>query len=187
MKKVSMVSLILGILFVVFVGSPAISGARVDVNIGINVPPPGPFIMPAPPEVVVIPGTYVYFIPTLGVDVFFYGGYWYRPHHGHWYRASSYNGHWGLLEDRRVPSVLIHLPGDFRRMPPGYRHIPYGELHNNWRGWEKNRYWEKQEFWRHREADRREDLRERREDRYERREDYRDRRDHDKGGGRGRR
>ena len=188
MKRASMLSLALGAFAAVLVGSPATSGARVDVSIGINVPPPGPFIMSAPPEVVVIPGTYVYFIPTLGVDVFFYHGYWYRPHYGHWYRASTYNGHWVLLDTHRVPDVLVRLPGDFRRLPPGNRHIPYREFHNNWRTWENNRYWEKHDFWRHREAERREDYRERREDHRERKEDYRERKDYhyDKGGGKGR-
>ncbi len=183
-----MLSLFFGILLVILIGSPTNGGAGVDISIGINVPPPPRLVIPAPPEVVVIPGTYVYFVPTLDVDIFFYRGYWYRSHHDHWYRASSYNGQWVFLEDRRVPIVLVHLPGDFRRLPPGYRHIPHRELHNNWRGWEKNRYWEKHDFWHHREreAERREDLHERREERRDRREDYRDR-DHGRGGDRGRR
>jgi hypothetical protein len=180
MKKVFMLSLFFGILFVALIGSSANGRAGVDVNIGINIPPPPRLVISAPPEVVVIPGTYIYFVPTLDVDVFFYHGYWYRPHHGHWYRASSYNGHWVILEDRRVPNVLVHVPGDFRRLPPGYRHIPHRELHSNWKAWEKNKYWEKQEYWHHRQHEA-----ERRDDRHERKEDRYDRKDYDKGGGKG--
>jgi len=49
-------------LFIIF-GS---SFATVNVNIGINVPPPPPpLLLPAPPDVFVIPGTYAYFPPGL--------------------------------------------------------------------------------------------------------------------------
>ena len=48
----------------------------------------------APPDVVVIPGTYVYMVPDNDVDVLFYQGYWWRPYEGHWYRSDDYNGPW---------------------------------------------------------------------------------------------
>ena len=46
------------------------------VSVQINIPP---LVISAPPVVAVIPGTYVYFSPEVEVDLFFYGGYWYRP------------------------------------------------------------------------------------------------------------
>lgn len=33
---------------------------------------PLPYAFTAPPDIVPIPGTYVYFVPGIGVDIFFY-------------------------------------------------------------------------------------------------------------------
>ncbi len=103
---------------------------------------PPPYAISAPPEVVPIPGTYVYFVPGIGVDILFYHGYWYRPYGGRWYRAPSYGGPWVYLSPRRVPHVLITLPPGYRRLPPGYHPIPHAELQRNWQRWERERHWE---------------------------------------------
>jgi hypothetical protein len=112
--------------------------ARVSINIGVT---PPPFVFSAPPPVVVVPGTYVYFTPDVDVDVFFYQGYWYRPYREYWYRSSSYNGPWAYLAS--PPTVLLNLPPDYRRVTIEHRRIPYGDLHRNWRSWERERYWER--------------------------------------------
>ena len=106
--------------------------AEVNVNVAINVPPPPPLVVPAPPPMFVIPRTYVYFAPDVDVDVFFYQGYWYRPHQGRWYRSRTYNGKWGYLSPKSVPRALINVPPDFRHVPPGHRHLPYGDVKKNW-------------------------------------------------------
>ncbi len=104
---------------------------------------PPPYTIHAPPPVVPIQGTYTYFIPDIGVDILFYHGYWYRPHAGHWYRATTYNGPWAYIVPRMVPGPIIGLPPDYRRnIPPGYRPVRYGELQRNWERWERVRYWD---------------------------------------------
>ncbi|MGD0229890.1 MAG: glycine zipper 2TM domain-containing protein [Syntrophorhabdales bacterium] len=105
-----------------------------------DAPPPYAFV--APPSVVPIPGTYAYFVPGIGTDVLFYGGYWYRPFRGRWYSALSYNGPWMFVPGPRVPRVLISLPAGWRRVPRGYRPIPVGDLHRNWQRWEREKHWE---------------------------------------------
>jgi hypothetical protein len=144
--------------------------AEVNVNVGIGLPPPPPLVIPAPPPMFVIPRTYVYFAPDVDVDIFFYQGYWYRPHQGHWYRSKSYNGKWVYISPNRVPRSVINVPHDFRRVPPGYRHVPYGDVRKHWKTWERDKYWDRHggREW-HGEG---------------RREP--DRHDHDKGGSRGR-
>ncbi len=137
--------LVIGVMFLVLTGFAARSDARVDVNIGINIPA---FTFAAPPQLVVIPGTYVYFVPDIDVEVLFYHGYWYRPWEGRWYRARSYRGPWAFIAAARVPPVLIGLPPDYGHVGPGFRRIPYGEFNRNWKSWEKNRYWERDEAWR---------------------------------------
>ncbi len=118
--------------------------AEVNVNVGVFAPPPA-YVVPAPPEVVVIPGTYVYYAPGLDVDILFFHGYWWRPYEGRWYRAKHYNGPWGFVRGERVPREIVGLPHDYRHMPPGHERIPYGQLKKNWRGWEKERHWDRHE------------------------------------------
>ncbi len=114
------------------------SMARIHVD--VNIPLPPAFVFSAPPELVVIPGTYVYYCPDADADILFYGGYWYRSYEGYWYRSVGYDGPWVYVES--APSVLLSLPPDFRVIARGERHIPYAELHRNWRAWERDRYWE---------------------------------------------
>jgi hypothetical protein len=141
--------LVVGAVLLVLTGFSAQSIAGVNVNIGIFAPPPA-YVVPAPPPVILIPGSYVYYVPDINVDILFYHGYWYRPYEGRWYRASHYNGPWVYLASSSVPHVLIGLPPDYRRIPPGHRRIPYGQLKKNWGRWEKERHWdshkERQEY-----------------------------------------
>lgn len=121
---------------------PGNASAGVHVNVGINVGPPA-YVFSAPPAVAYIPGTYVYYAPDANVDVLFYGGYWYRPYEGGWYRARGYNGPWVFIDAGRVPPPLVQLPPDYRRTAVVNERIPYGQLKKNWRHWEKERYWDR--------------------------------------------
>lgn len=115
--------------------------ASAEVNVNINVPLPG-LVIPAPPGLVVIPGTYVYYPPDVDVDIFFYRGYWYRPYRGGWYIANGYNGPWRVVGPRRVPRALISVPPAYRHVSQGYERMPYGHVQRNWRTWERERYWD---------------------------------------------
>lgn len=117
-----------------------VGSAEVNVSIGVNVPLPV-YVAPAPPPVVVIPNSYVYYVPNIDVDILFYHGYWYRPHGEFWYRSSSYNGPWRHMTHHSVPRALASLPPNYRHVPPGHQKIPYGHLKKNWSRWEKERHW----------------------------------------------
>jgi hypothetical protein len=119
--------------------TPVMSSAGVNVN--INIPLPG-LVISAPPALIVIPGTYVYYPPEVDVDIFFYHGYWYRPYRGGWYIANGYNGPWRTIGPRHVPRALINVPPTYRRIPPGHERMPYGQVKKNWRTWEKERHWD---------------------------------------------
>lgn len=131
--------LFLGSLLVFTTGFAAVSTAGVDGDVGINVPLPL-FVLPAPPPVIVIPNSYIYYVPDIGVDLLFYHGYWYRPHQGYWYRSRSYNGPWAYMPPRMVPPALVGLPPNWHT-PPGHQPIPYRQLRRNWYRWERDRYW----------------------------------------------
>jgi hypothetical protein len=111
--------------------------AQPEVSVNINLGPP-PIVVSAPPEVVVIPGTQVHFVPDPQIDVFFYGGYWWSPRGERWYRARAYNGPWGVIERHRVPRAVIYVPRDYRVRYERERHVPYGQ-------WKKDRSrWDRQ-------------------------------------------
>ena len=89
-----------GTMYLVFgLFNPGTSTAGVNVN--ISIPLPG-LVIPAPPALFVIPGTYVYYPPDVNVDIFFYHGYWYRPYRGGWYIANGYNGPWRTIGEPDV-------------------------------------------------------------------------------------
>ena len=140
MKRRKTISLVAGTLLLFFTVFPARGNAGVHVSVGINLPV---YRFAAPPPLVVIPGAYAYFIPDIGVDIFFYHDYWYRPYEGRWYRARNYNGPWGYAAPGRVPGFFLNLPPNYRRVPPGHAHIPYGQFKKNWRRWERERYWDR--------------------------------------------
>jgi len=127
----------------------AITLSNAQVSIDVHIGPPPRYAIPSPPQVIAIPGTYVYMIPSIAVDILFYQNYWYRPHEDHWFRSKSYNGPWQY--QRQVPRALMQLPSDYRTYrepPPGYRRVPYGQAKKNWKKWEQSKYWEHDEHWR---------------------------------------
>ena len=102
---------LIGMMLLAFVPvSPVPATAGVDVGVSISLPPL--IVFSAPPEVVVIPETYVYVVPDVDVDIFFYDGWWWRPWEGRWYRSRHYDSGWSYY--RRVPSF-------YRRVPSGWR------------------------------------------------------------------
>jgi hypothetical protein len=132
--------------------SPTPMMAKADVGISVSLPPL--IVFAAPPVVVVIPETYVYAVPDLDVDIFFYNGWWWRPWDGRWYRSRHYDSGWVYYQ--RVPSFYGGIPSgwrnDYRDHRWGghqwnYQRIPHQQLQRNWSNWEKNRHWEKQQTW----------------------------------------
>ena len=150
MKKLILLGTsILLLTILIFTGS-----ARAQVNMKVNISSPPPIVFATPPELIVIPGTYVYAVPDLEEDVFFYGGRWWRPWKGHWYRSRKYNGKW---------SYYKNSPSFYGQIPPGWRNeyrnhnwqgnqwnyqrIQSKQVQQNWKKWEKNKHWEKQQTW----------------------------------------
>jgi len=143
MKKLGLLFFGAALVFFSSVLPSRICSAGVDVNIGINVPLPG-FVFSSPPVLVVVPQTYVYAVPEVSIDIFFFRNYWYRPHHGYWYRSARYNGPWQHVGPSKIPVELLRLP-DHRSIPPGHQRVPYGQVKKNWKEWEKSKHWDKSE------------------------------------------
>jgi len=141
-SKIVLAAVAVASLFAFTLFHPIEARAGVHVNVGINLPA---LVFPAPPPVVVVPETYVYYAPDVNVDVLFYHGYWYRPYEGRWFRSGNYNGPWVHIVRDRVPGAVLHLPPDYRRARSAYKPVPYGQLRRNWRTWERERHWERAE------------------------------------------
>jgi hypothetical protein len=148
MKKLLYGTILLALLFVF----PMAAMAQVSVRVSIPLPPL--IMFPAPPVLVVIPETYVYVVPDVQEEIFFYNGWWWRPWNGRWYRARNYDRGWVYY--KRVPSFYGRIPSGWRNdyrehrwqgHQWNYQRIPHQQLHNNWRGWQKNKHWEKQQTW----------------------------------------
>ena len=122
--------------------------ARAEVSVNINLGPP-PILVSAPPVVVMIPGSQVYFVPDPQIDVFFYAGYWWSPRGQQWYRARAYNGPWGMIEQRRVPPAVVYMPRDYRTRYEQEKHVPYGQWKKDHSSWDRqnrksHKQWEKE-------------------------------------------
>jgi hypothetical protein len=151
----SMKKVFVKIAFLVLAVFMPVSGlAQVDVKVRINIPLPPPIVFPAPPELIVIPETYVYVAPDVRDDIFFYGGWWWRPWEGRWYRSQHHDRGWVYYE--RVPSFYSKVPPGWRknyyeRRWKGHRweqrRMPHGYTERNWEDWEKRRHWERDRHW----------------------------------------
>ena len=128
------------------------AGSRADIDISVPLPPP--IIFPVPPNLVVIPETDIYGVVDIDVDIFFYGGWWWRPWEGRWNRSHRHDSGWGHYDGK---------PPFYDKVPPGwkkdykqhrwqgyqwnYQRVPYSEVEKNWNKWEKDKYWEKHNYW----------------------------------------
>ncbi len=151
MKKI-----LLGIILLTLVNVvPIPAMARVDVSIGIGIPLPPPVVFPAPPAVIVLPDTnYVYVVPDIDADMFFWYGLWWRLWDGRWYRSRYYDRGWAYYD--RVPSFYFDLDPRWRQHYRNhnwyghrwnYERIPTRRLQQNWGRWQNNRYWERHGTW----------------------------------------
>jgi hypothetical protein len=151
MKKLLLGTILLALAIVV----PVPTMARVDVSIGIGIPLPPPVVFQAPPNVVVMPDTnYVYVVPDIDVDMFFWYGWWWRLWEGRWYRSHYYDRGWAYYD--RIPSFYFDVDPGWRghyRDHNWYGHrwnyerIPNRRLQQNWKSWQNNRHWERHGTW----------------------------------------
>jgi hypothetical protein len=99
--------------------------ASADVQINANIHSGGSSIyFSNQPDVVIVPGTRVYYYEAPSYDVFRYGNAWWVDRAGVWYRSSSYRGPFVQVSYQRVPRQVIVVPADYHRHDNG--------LHKGW-------------------------------------------------------
>jgi hypothetical protein len=181
MKKLLIATMLLASLLTM----PIPAMTQVNVNITIGVPPP--VIFQEPPDVIVIPDTnYVYAVPDINIDLFFWNGWWWRPWQGRWYRSQYYDRGWVYY--RSVPSFYFDVDPGWRGYhrdrnwyghPWYYERISQRRLQQNWKRWDENRHWEKRQTWgvqnyQPRPQQQKQDLRRERQQQYQQRPEVRE-------------
>jgi hypothetical protein len=130
---------------------PAIP-AGAEVNVQIQLPPL--IVFSSPPEMVVLPDTYVYVVPDTEEEIFFFDGWWYRQWQERWYRSYYYDRGW--IHYKAVPSFYVHVPPGWRkayheRHWQGYvwdcHRLPFVQVQKNWAWWKRDKHWEKEQGW----------------------------------------
>ena len=102
--------------------SAASTAADVKVNIGLDMPSVRPpIVITTPPQLVVVPGTSVYYAPEMPTDVFFYKGRYYTTVNNRWSMAPAHNGPWSVIQVGRVPSPVRSVPVEYYKIPPGHQ------------------------------------------------------------------
>ena len=102
--------------------SPASSQVHVSVNIGAP-----PAFVAAPPPLVVVPGSAVYYAPDYEYGLLFYGGRYYTNVNGAWFWAPRPGARWVAVST--VPRPLLAVPVEYHHKHgrgPGH-HCPPGQ------------------------------------------------------------
>ena len=143
MKRTSLWIARLGLLFALIV--PVSSAfARTSVSIGLQFGDRyrGPDVyFRDEPQVVIVPGTRVYYVRDSDYDIYRCGRYWYYNYSGGWYRSRSYDGPWIYVGYRSVPREISYVPFRYRRHWRDFRddNARYGSYrHHDWR--DRSRY-----------------------------------------------
>ncbi|HEX5030296.1 MAG TPA: hypothetical protein VFX78_02420 [Candidatus Eisenbacteria bacterium] len=77
------------------------------------------------PDVVLIPGTRVYYVDDYDYDLYRYGNYWYYCWNGGWYRSVDYDGPFYFIGYQSVPYSIRYIPVRYRHHWRNYRGAAY--------------------------------------------------------------
>lgn len=100
-------------------GSASVAQAQVSFEIGLPNVNIG-FSTESYPELVLIPGSPVYYAPRLNSNFFFYDGLYWLFRDDEWYSSSWYNGPWEVVGPQYVPLFVLRVPVRYYRQPPQY-------------------------------------------------------------------
>ena len=105
---------------------PKASAANVSFSLQIGDPYRGPRLaFVQEPDIVVIPGTRVYYIDDYNYDLYRYGNYWYYYYDGGWYRSADYDGPFYFISYQSVPYSIRYVPVRYRHHWRNYRGPAY--------------------------------------------------------------
>ena len=97
--------------------------STVHAQVGVEVGLPGVSIginLPIYPELVLVPGSPVYYSPRGQANYFFYDGLYWVYRNDNWYSSEWYNGPWDFVGPEYVPLFVLRVPVRYYRQPPAY-------------------------------------------------------------------
>lgn len=117
MRRMALVLLILGLA----AANEAAAETYLGFSIGIGgAPPPPRLVVGGAPQLSVVPGTSVQVVGNTGYDVFAYRSSFYCFSSGFWYRATSHDGPFMVVDVRSVPQPILVVPAEhWKRHPHG--------------------------------------------------------------------
>jgi len=98
--------------------------ARSQVHVSVNIGTPPAFVA-APPPLVVVPGSPVYYAPEYDYGLFFYRGRYYTQFNGGWFSAPRVGAAWVRISN--VPPPLVAVPVEYHRAHGKRPHCPPGQ------------------------------------------------------------
>lgn len=128
--------------------------ARAEINVQVGIPLPPAIVITTDLDLIPIPLTDAYAAPDVDVEIYFWGGWWWRPWQGRWYRSRHYNSGWAYYN--RVPAFYPRVHPRWReayreRRWDGrewnYRKVPRRDVERNWNKWEREKYWQRHNNW----------------------------------------
>jgi hypothetical protein len=96
------------------------AGTDVKINIGLGAPSLPPIVVTTPPQLVVVPGSSVYYVPESPTNLFFYKGRYYTLVNNVWSTAPAYGGPWVVIQIGKVPPPVLAVPLEYYKIPPGH-------------------------------------------------------------------
>jgi len=97
--------------------APAAAQAGIGVSIsGISIGIHQPFY----PELVLVPGTPVYYAPHAQTNYFFYDGLFWVYQDDRWYASAWYDGPWDPVDPYYVPLFVLRVPVQYYPRPPAH-------------------------------------------------------------------
>jgi hypothetical protein len=104
----------------ILVSAASAAASDVEIHIGLGIPSVRPpIVITTPPQLVVVPGTSVYYAPEIPANFFFYKGRYYSAVNNIWSRAPAYNGPWVVIQIGQVPPPILSVPVEYYKIPPG--------------------------------------------------------------------
>jgi hypothetical protein len=97
-------------------------------------------------ELVVIPGTYVYWFEADNSDVYFYRGMWWKSSGNSWYRASLHSGPWVVIGIQVVPQPVKSLPRNWKSKRNDAPHVHWSDTRQQWQRWENDKHWDRNKW-----------------------------------------
>lgn len=95
--------------------------AHAQLSIGLRAPGISiGFNVPSYPQLVLVPGSPVYYDPGLGQNYFYYDGLYWVYMDDTWYSSGWYDGPWDSIRRDDVPLFLLRVPVRYYRRPPIY-------------------------------------------------------------------